>query len=171
MRRYPTHCGPGKGLRKAVSRAAWGGVCQLLSKDPLRKPTEPGGIGVVVGPKWGASVLSDGSRTDNTGHGVLIRVRLRTSTGFLSIYGTYWPFVRFKDQLNTGESKLWSRVHDFCKNNRMHDTDPIRHIQSLYDQWASRDWGDGCKGLILGGDFNSTWGRGERGGRGTVDSH
>ena len=118
------------------------GTVTYFTKDALRKPTEPGGIGIIVGTKWGPSLVRDGSRTDHTGHGVLARIRLRTSSGFLSIYGTYWPFVPSKEDLEKGESKLWYRVREFCINKRIHDSDPIRHIQSLYDQWASRDWED-----------------------------
>jgi hypothetical protein len=47
----------------------------------------------------------------------------------------------------------------------MHDPDPIRFIQSITDQWISRDWEERADGIILGGDFNSRWLPGEHGGQ------
>ncbi len=69
------------------------GTTSYFSKDPSRKHGEPGGVGIIVGPRWGTSIDHNSSRTDLSGHGVLTKIRLNTKSGPLSIYGTYWPFV------------------------------------------------------------------------------
>ena len=68
-----------------------------LRKTPLRPSkrqsptlkTGPGGVMIIVGPKWGPSLMN--GRSDDSGHGTLAEVKLRTQTGFITILGTYWP--------------------------------------------------------------------------------
>ena len=114
--------------------------------------------------------MSNHTCTDRSGHGVLVKIRLKTISGFLSVYGTYWPYVPSTDCALEGSAKLWVRIRDFCRREKMHETDPIVYIQSLIDQWISRDWEESCEGVILGGDFNSTWSRGEPGGQRNLSS-
>ncbi len=141
------------------------GTTSYFSKDPSRKHGEPGGVGIIVGPRWGTSIDHNSSRTDLSGHGVLTRIRLNTKSGPLSIYGTYWPFVPSSGLSDDGVAKLWNRVREYCRSKNMHDIDPIAYIHSLIDQWMSHDWEDKCTGVIIGGDFNSTWSKGEPGGQ------
>ena len=63
----------------------------IFSVDKERLPGDPGGIAIIIGPKWGPSYISENSRTDHSGHGVLTKIQLRTETGHLAILGTYWP--------------------------------------------------------------------------------
>ena len=146
------------------------GTSSYFSKDPARKHGEPGGVSIIVGPRWGTSIDHNSSRTDLSGHGVLTRIRLNTESGYLSIYGTYWPFVPSSGLSDDGNAKLWNRVREYCRSKRMHDSDPITYIHSLIDQWMSRDWEDQCIGVIIGGDFNSTWSKGEPGGQRILSS-
>ena len=103
--------------RKFKDLLGTGTTC-FFTQDSLRLPGEPGGIGIVVGPQWGTSIDYDGCITDRSGHGVLARIRLRTSTGFLSIYGTYWPYVPASEDHSEGSAKLWSRVRNFCREEK-----------------------------------------------------
>jgi hypothetical protein len=132
------------------------GTAAYFSKDSARKTTEPGGVAIIVGPTLGTSFDHAKVRTDKSGHGILVRVRLRTISGFLSVYGTYWPFVSSRSQSEDLSAKLWNRVREYCRGIRLHNPDPIVYIQSLLDQWTSHDWEEGCEGKIIGGDFNST---------------
>ena len=119
----------------------------------------------MVGAKWGPSCITEMSRINRSGQGALARIRLRTTTNFISIYGVYWPCVPQLGGSNDSTRKLWSRIHAFCTLNVMHNPDPIEYIQSLIEQWMSHDWEDKGDGVIIGGDFNSVWSSGESGGQ------
>ena len=80
-----------RALKKHFVTLLGAGTKTYFSKDDGRLPGEPGGIAIIIGPKWGPSYIGDNSRTDFSGQGVLTRIHLRTETGFLAIYGTYWP--------------------------------------------------------------------------------
>ena len=87
-----------------------------FSKDPNRKPGEPGGIIIVIGPKWGTSYAPQHSRTDYSGQGILASVRLSTGSSFINILGTYWPFVPSSAMsANDVSKKLYSRLLAYCR--------------------------------------------------------
>ena len=44
---------------------------------------------IVVGAKWGPSLIN--GRSDDSGHGTLAEIKLRTTNGTINILGTYWP--------------------------------------------------------------------------------
>ena len=48
-----------------------------------------GGTIILIGPKWGPSMVT--GRSDDSGCGVLTEVQLRTVQGNIHILGTYWP--------------------------------------------------------------------------------
>ena len=158
-------CTNDKSYKKLFKQGLGAGTSCYFTVDPSRQPGEPGGIAVIVGPKWGTSLLHEQSRTDRSGHGVLTRVRLRTASGFLSIYGTYWPYKPDPSTKSEGSKKLWNRVHSFCQSDFLQDPDPLLFIQSLIDQWMAGDWEDRADGLVLAGDFNSRWLPGDHGGQ------
>ena len=85
-----------------------------FSKDLSRKPGEPGGIVIIIGPKWGTSYMPQTSRTDNSGQGILASIRLRTSSTFIHILGTYWPFVPSATANEDASKKLYNRLLTFC---------------------------------------------------------
>ena len=65
--------------------------CQGQSTTPIKIRTHSGsgGVIIIVGPKWGPSVV-DG-RSDDTGCGILAEVQLRTVTGKMHVMGSHWP--------------------------------------------------------------------------------
>ena len=137
-----------------------------FSHDPNRRPGEPGGIVIVIGPKWGTSYMPQSSRTDYSGHGILASIRLRTSTSFIHIMGTYWPFVPPKAMSSDDVSKkLFNRLLAYCRKSHPQNPDPIQYVQHLLLQWMANAWQDGCCGQIAGGDFNSRWLPSDRGGQ------
>ena len=82
-----------------------------------------------------------------------------TVTGFLSIDGTYWPYV--SGQITVSEEgggncgTLWTRVHAFCHDEHLHDPDPVRFTLTLLDQCISHDKENSANDFIIGGDFSS----------------
>ena len=78
-------------LKKLFAELLGAGTKTYFSKDKARRPGDPGGIAIIIGPRWGPSYISDRSRTDHSNHGVLTKVNLRTTTGYIAVLGTYWP--------------------------------------------------------------------------------
>jgi hypothetical protein len=155
-----------RSFKKIFVTSLGAGSQTYFSRDPERKPGEPGGIVFVIGPKWGTSYMPQESRTDFSGHGVLASIRLRTQTTFLHIMGTYWPFVPSKSHPTDETSKkLYDRLLAYCKKHHVRSLDPIQYIQQLMIQWMAHAWQDGCCGQIAGGDYNSRWLPSDNGGQ------
>ena len=145
------------------------GTRVYCSKDSKRRPSEPGGIIIVVGPKWGLSYISDKSRTDYSGQGALAQIFLRTETGTITILGTYWPECPSDStRLGPGHKGLWSRILAYRNNMKAHNPNPIVYLQELILQWISLSRQQGCQGCVVGGDLNSTWLASEPGGQRTI---
>ena len=142
------------------------GTQTYFSHDPNRKPGEPGGIIFVIGPKWGTSYAPQSSRSDYSGQGILDSIRLRTCSSFIHLMGTYWPFV-LPSALSADDfsKKLFKRLLAYCMKLHPHNPNPIQYAQNLMLQWMAHSWQDGCCGQIAGGDYNSRWLPGERGGQ------
>ena len=99
-----------KSYKKVFKQGLGAGTSCYFSVDPSRQHSEPGGISFIVGPKWGTSVIHDESRTDRSGHGVLARVRLRTTSGFLSVHGPCSPYKPSPAHMSEGSKNLWNNV-------------------------------------------------------------
>ena len=160
-----------KSYRKIFKDILGPGSQVYFSKDPNRTHGEYGGIVIIIGVIWGPSYIPANSRTDDTGQGILARIHLRTITGFISIMGTYWPFVPSKDmQTKPAElsHKLWHRVKAFCKSRHAHKPDPIEYLKHLMIKWMDNDTAEGCEGHIHCGDYNSKWSPSDIGGQRTL---
>ena len=147
-----------RSFRRLFSAGLGPGTKTYFSNDPNRRSGEPGGITIVIGPRWGPSYIPDTGRTDYSGHGILARVHIQTVTGIISILGTYWPCVPSGHSESTaGDCKLYNRVKAYLAAQHHRDPDPIQYVQSLILQWIQSAWTAGCEGIILGGDLNSRW--------------
>ena len=172
------------------------GTKTYFSNDKSRRPGDPGGIAIIIGPRWGPSYICDNRRADHSNHGVLAKVQLRTETGYIAILGTYWPECLTttgsgkeaglsaaelpttntqepgqhlpSKESTTRDRKLWQRVLDYRREQGAHDPSPITYLQNLALTWIAKDRADGCQAFILGGDFNSTWIALDRGGQRTI---
>ena len=147
-----------KSLKRRFVHRLGAGTKVYCSVDSRRKPGEPGGIVVIIGPKWGPSYLHNDSRTDDSGHGILASVRLRTTSGIISVAGTYWPSTTDDPKTaDTGRSKLWNRVSEYRKGQQAHDPNPISYVKQLLLTWRLHDITHGSTCYIIAGDLNSTW--------------
>ena len=147
-----------RSFRRIFVQRLGAGSQLYFSKDPNRRPGEPGGIICVVSPTWGPSYLPQHSRSDSSGQGVMTCIRLRTESSFLSILGTYWPFVPVgASRMEESSKKLYNRLFQYCKTIHPQNPDPISHIQNLMVHWMTSAWEDGCTGFIATGDLNSRW--------------
>jgi hypothetical protein len=185
-----------RSLKKLFVELLGAGTKTYFSKDSERRPGDPGGIAIIIGPRWGPSYISEKSCTDHSNHGVLTKIQLRTETGYLAILGTYWPECPHGDESSkksttssksvdddaddrptvnsdgdksTSESipyekKLWPRILEYRKQQKVHNPDPILYLQNLALTWIAKDRSEGCQAFILGGDLNSTWIASDKGG-------
>ena len=91
----------------------------------------------------------------NSAQGALAEIHLKTTTGTLSIIGTYWP-KRPNEQDRDDSRGLWNRIQQYLQQQKIHD-DPVVYLQRVTLEWISRSRQAGCQGTIVGGDLNSTW--------------
>jgi len=63
------------------------------------------------------------------------------------------------------EKKLWPRILEYRKQQKVHNPDPILYLQNLALTWIAKDRSEGCQAFILGGDLNSTWIASDKGGQ------
>ena len=121
-----------------------------------------GGSMILIGPKWGPSMIN--ARSDDTGCGVLTEVQLRTTQGTVNILGTYWPSKPEAARIQEGAGNLWSRVSDFLASRHNTGT-PVTYVQDLALAWTQTALKNGAHAVILTGDLNSTVSSSEGGGQ------
>ena len=121
----------------------------------------PGGIIFLIGPRWGPSLAN--GRSDDTGHGALAEIQLRTQGGLLNILGSYWPEKPETSHIQSTAINLWSKITSWL-HERHTRTDPIQYLQDLALKWTNTALRTGSKGVIITGDLNSRWLSKERGG-------
>ena len=95
---------------------------------PVHSRKGSGGTIILIGPKWGPSMIN--ARSDDSGCGVLSEVQLRTTQGSVHILGTYWPSKPEEARIKTGAGNLWSRVVDFLVS-RLNTGTPVSYAQDL----------------------------------------
>ena len=128
----------------------------------------PGGIIFIIGPKWGPSLI-DG-RSDDSGHGALAEIQLRTTQGKIHILGTYWPERPERSHITPLAVNLWSKIQTWLHSRHNHVDDPIQYLQRLAIKWAHTALRSGGDAVILAGDLNSTWKANERGGQRAIEN-
>ena len=136
------------------------GIPTTRLKCPVSK--EPGGIIIIIGPKWGPSLVT--GRNDDTGFGVLAEVQLRTQRKHVHVLGTYWPAEPTADRIRRPAKNLWSRVHYWLRDRHLHHRSPVAYLQQLAVTWINTALRTDCDAVLLLGDFNSRWLSQENGG-------
>ena len=127
----------------------------------------PGGIIFIIGPRWGPSLLT--GRSDDSGHGALAEIQLKTQTGKIHILGTYWPEIPDNKRIHPTASNLWSRVSFWLRDRHQHKVDPIQYLQDLAITWSHTAIRTGSEAVILAGDLNSRWLPSEHGGQRAIE--
>ena len=127
----------------------------------------PGGIMFLIGTRWGPSLAN--GRSDDTGHGALAEIQLRTQNGMLNILGSYWPEKPMASHVQATAINLWSKVTTWLHGRNIRNSTPIQYLQDLALGWVNTALRTGSKGVILAGDLNSTWLAKERGGQRAIE--
>ena len=132
---------------------------------PMQKKG-PSGVMIVVGTKWGPSLIN--GRSDDSGHGTLAEIKLRTTNGTINILGTYWPEKPAPSHVHSTALNLWSRVTYWLREQHI-QSNPITYLQDLAIKWAHTALRNGSDSVILAGDLNSRWNNGDSGGQRSVE--
>ena len=128
----------------------------------------PGGVMFLIGPRWGPSLAN--GRSDDTGHGALAEIQLRTQDGLLNILGSYWPEKPETSHIQSTAINLWSKISSWLHRRNTRNTSPIQYLQDLALKWTNTALRTGSKGVILTGDLNSRWRSQERGGQRSIEN-
>ena len=122
----------------------------------------------LVAPRWGPSLHN--GRSDDTGHGALAEIQLRTQDGLINILGSYWPEKPEKSHIKSTAINLWSKLTSWLHGRSARNSNPIRYLQDLALTWTNTALRTGSRGVILTGDLNSRWLSAEHGGQRAIES-
>jgi hypothetical protein len=122
----------------------------------------------LVGPKWGPSLIN--GRSDDSGHGALAEIQLRSQQGRIHILGTYWPEKPEPARIQPNASNFWSTIKYWLRDRQQFNDDPIVYLQNLATKWAHTALRTGGDAVILAGDLNSTWKSHESGGQRSIET-
>ena len=122
----------------------------------------------LIGTRWGPSLAN--GRSDDTGHGALAEIQLRTQHGLINILGSYWPEKPMTSHIQSTALNLWSKVTTWLHGRNVRSSTPIQYLQDLALGWVNTALRTGSQGVILAGDLNSTWLANERGGQRAIEN-
>ena len=124
-----------------------------------------GGIMFIIAPTWGPSLLT--CQDDYSESGALSSISLQTTTGRISIIGTYWPIHHTMDGTTLADQNLWARIASYLHSHKHRET-PIEYLQRLILTWCNTAMAAGTQACIIAGDLNSTWTSDEPGGQRSI---
>ena len=128
-----------RSLKKLFVELLGAGTKTYFSKDKDRRPGDPGGIAIIIGPRWGPSYISDRSRTDLSNHGVLAKVNLRTTSGYIAVLGTYWPESP-NDKVSGTPKDHREATPDDPPHRQSKSKGPVKHAGTESDLYERKLW-------------------------------
>ena len=144
-------------MRSPKKRAHWqkGKTAPALSKVPESPPLPQGRIGgmiLIVSCKW-SKHIKDWWK-DPSGFGVVSSVTIQAMSQDITIFGTYWPFIREGAQTSDSAGSLWTQLQtSYLLPNGIQET-PREYVESQLTRQMVRRLGKERNTCALIGDLN-----------------
>ena len=153
-------------MRSPKKRAHWqkGKTAPALSKIPELSRLPQGRIGgmiLIVSCKW-SKHIKDWWK-DPFGFGVVSSVTMQAMTQDITIFGTYWPFIREGAQTSDSAGSLWTQLQTaYLIQNEIQKT-PREYVESQLTRQMARRLGKERNTCALIGDLNGKMTQSDRG--------
>ena len=120
--------------------------------SPLNATSRIGGMILIVSNKW-SKHIKDWWK-DPSGSGVVSSVTIKAMSQDITIFGTYWPFMRVGAQTSEASGSLWNQLLDqYLQPNGLQEN-PREYVEGQISQQMVRRLGKERNTCALIGDFN-----------------